>query len=951
MTLPRAPLRWTRDVRSFCHGTLIAVVAASFLAGNTSFSAPPRFDGAGYAVLAEALLSGQGYREIDHPDRPLHAHYPPGYPLALAALWSVTGRSIVAAHALSFACTVGAILSAWWWFRSLYPQRTAFALGLALAVNWTWDRVGGSIQTEPLFLLLAQAALLGAASCARGGGVGRGVVLGLLLAACALVRHMGVCLAFAVVIDLWSRQRRKTALAVALVVLISILPWLGWLVMVQHNTQIALLARGSLVERVGGNALFYLRRLPDQLTGPLVEVGTVFRRSTWVTVASTAWAALASGVIVLGWLRTLRTARRRLAALVPLATLGLLLIWPFTEAGRFLVPLVPFLLVGAVEGLALLGAWARMGRPRARALAAVMFASVPYSAYQIVTDRAGAREHEQAAFSAACAWLATEATQAGPVLTRQPGEVYWLSRRLAIPPSHDDPKEIATLIDRYGVAYLLVDHARYAREPANPFQRFVASHPERVALVWSEQEGRVSVYAVMRSSSSGHGALERQASIILVAVKARLGERGGAHRDGLCTLGSVIVTAQREEPGCTGRRFATGRGERRPWDLAFDRPATVYVARLVESAVDHGDGLMAHGGSRGQGLEVKSAPREGQLQDYRTRIHLEFVVGRLFGVGLEEQLEDVTQPEPIVSLGTEGAQLGVGHGCGIIESVVIPHQAGAGALPGVDPHPEGRKAIDQLSAIPDGVVELAVDHGRLAGPSAGDFAKHRRVGERLLDLRDHERGESPVRCIGKVNAIGQKSGFESLPARGSVQVVDGENGRFTQDVDRCSVVGLHVSLASMKRLDGVVPFVEYWGRSREDQPGRCLANESAADLREVFPVRLELHLMLAALGIELEVVQPSVEVDNLRLERDRPLVEMFQNVAAIAAVFRHTDHLGSSLEPLGHEGGVSQTDRVADQYDQGQAIRRFRIGHVGRGGASYRYHQVNKRAHDMASWC
>ena len=43
--------------------------------------------------------------------------------------------------------------------------------------------------------------------------------------------------------------------------------------------------------------------------------------------------------------------RMRLAGLVPLLTLGVLLPWPYTQAGRFLIPLIPFILLGAVEGL------------------------------------------------------------------------------------------------------------------------------------------------------------------------------------------------------------------------------------------------------------------------------------------------------------------------------------------------------------------------------------------------------------------------------------------------------------------------------------------------------------------------------------------------------------------------------------------------------------------------
>src|SRR5882757_4760486 len=107
-------------------GGLIAVVAAVSVWWSTELAAPPRFDGAGYAVLAEALASGRGYREISHPAAPRHAHFPPGYPVALAALWRTTGgRSIPAAHALSIGCTVAATLAAWRWFREMFAARVA----------------------------------------------------------------------------------------------------------------------------------------------------------------------------------------------------------------------------------------------------------------------------------------------------------------------------------------------------------------------------------------------------------------------------------------------------------------------------------------------------------------------------------------------------------------------------------------------------------------------------------------------------------------------------------------------------------------------------------------------------------------------------------------------------------------------------------------------------------
>src|SRR5438105_2633419 len=92
---------------------IIALVATVSLAGQSDLNAPPRFDGAGYAVLGEALATGRGYREIDRPEPTWHAHFPPGYPAALATLWRLTGRSVRAAHLLSGVGTVAATLAAW----------------------------------------------------------------------------------------------------------------------------------------------------------------------------------------------------------------------------------------------------------------------------------------------------------------------------------------------------------------------------------------------------------------------------------------------------------------------------------------------------------------------------------------------------------------------------------------------------------------------------------------------------------------------------------------------------------------------------------------------------------------------------------------------------------------------------------------------------------------------
>jgi hypothetical protein len=484
---------WKRLASRFSPCFLLMAAVAASVGLNMNPSAVPRFDGAGYAVLGQALSTGQGYREINQPEAPLHDHFPPGYPFALAVLWRFTGRSTLAAHIFSMMCTMVAVLLGWRWFRAMYPPRTALLLGLALGINWTWGRIGGSIQSEPLFMVWELVAALAAVKAVRYDSFGNGIILGIVLAMGILTRHVGVCIAGAVVLDLGLRSRWKVLATVISTITVLVLPWVGWLLTVHHHTQLGLLTTHGLVDRIAGQAIVYLQRLPDQIMGPFVEVGTVFKRSPAIAGAANLWATIAGVIIVSGWVRTLQTSCRRLVGLIAFVTLSLLFAWPFTEAGRFLIPLVPMVLVGLTEGLTYVIDRARIKAPQDWAVAILLGASIPYSAYSIINGRAEAQRRIHIDFDAACQWIASHATRPGPILTRHPGEVFWQTGHPTIEPDSPDLVEINRLIDHLGVTYLLVDDERYANASVNPLKEFVEKYPARVALVWHGNHGNVSV--------------------------------------------------------------------------------------------------------------------------------------------------------------------------------------------------------------------------------------------------------------------------------------------------------------------------------------------------------------------------------------------------------------------------------------------------------------------------
>ncbi len=314
-------------------------------------------------------------------------------------------------------------------------------------------------------------------------------------------------------VDLGLRRRWDKALTVAAMAGAIVTPWLYWMASMGSvaNTQAGLLVNTdwSWAERIYRPFIFYGQRIPDQLFGPFAEVGTAPGRNLGVVVAANLCAFFFTALIVAGWLRLLKDPRRRLAALVPLASLAILGPWPYTEAGRFLTPLIPFLLFGMVEGIQGLvrqllrpcAIRARPGRIRLISACLVLGLSLPYTCYAVASARSHALEASHREFDAACEWIATHAERPGPVISRHPGEVFWRTGREGLEVSGSeqasdnatDERAIARLIMESQAAYLLVDEGRYLRALPSPLTRFVARNPERVREVFKVTTDRNSV--------------------------------------------------------------------------------------------------------------------------------------------------------------------------------------------------------------------------------------------------------------------------------------------------------------------------------------------------------------------------------------------------------------------------------------------------------------------------
>lgn len=414
-----------------------------------------------YMILGESLRTGHGYRDIWLPTAPLHTHYPPVYPLLLAAIGWVW-NSVIAFKALSLVCTTAAVGLTY----AIARRRTgdtALAAGAALLVAVAPAIVEYSHWelSEAPFLLLVTVSLY--AFVRDPGGhdlsifaLGAGAAL-----AAYLTRSAGVAVLFAIAagLALGKRWTRLAWFAAASAVIV-----LGWSLYVRsaaaggggatttygqeffsrdpYRPELGFVTLSDLVGRVGANLNVYLLSAWPQTIGGR-DVRTV----------GTALALLLGAGVLAGVLR--RARKPGVPELFAGAYVGLILAWPQAWSDqRLLLPFVPLAAVYLVEAIA----WGA-GRRRALAYAA---AGICIAFALIANLRAGPAGPYPAAFAdfiEASKWIGDHTEPGAVVINRKPQILYWYGHRPGdLYPYTTDADSLMRFLDARHTRYVVVDN-------------------------------------------------------------------------------------------------------------------------------------------------------------------------------------------------------------------------------------------------------------------------------------------------------------------------------------------------------------------------------------------------------------------------------------------------------------------------------------------------------------
>jgi hypothetical protein len=333
---------------------------------------PERFgfyrDDSMYVVMAKALATNQGYRVLSLPGEPLQAKSPPFYPSLLSLIWWALPHfpdNVLWMMILSIAATVCFLALSWRYLveHGYATQWQALVVVALVGFNWRTVVLAGGVYSEMTYAALSVLALYVAEEYEKHPQRWiAGLVAGVLVGLAFLTRSAGIALLLAMACYYFMRWFKRELVPVAVAATL-VMGWLAWGRM--HASGADSVNAGfyesyfsTFSELVGGpqaQGFAGMLKVISQVIGtnaigllfvsvPVVCLGLNYDAVVNFRFGFPLIAAAVLLLIVGGFLRQGR-GRFRLMHLYVLSYVAVHLVWPYTAYDRFLMPLLPFLIL------------------------------------------------------------------------------------------------------------------------------------------------------------------------------------------------------------------------------------------------------------------------------------------------------------------------------------------------------------------------------------------------------------------------------------------------------------------------------------------------------------------------------------------------------------------------------------------------------------------------------
>jgi 4-amino-4-deoxy-L-arabinose transferase-like glycosyltransferase len=317
-----------------------------------------------YVTTAKALATGHGYRIISLPYEPAQTKYPPFYPFLLSLIWRLYPQfpqNLVPMMLLTVAATLGFLAVSYCYLvRNKYGSTWQALVVLALAaINWRTVALVTTLYSEMVYAVLSVLALYLAEEYEkRDSGWLWAALTGVVIGLAFMTRSLGVTLLIALAAYSLRRRRWKKALVPLAVGSVFVIGWALWC---SVNRTTADGANVAYYTSYVGHINQVITSLHSQSNTPkwLVLLGLFGRNTLMFTVISPVVVVLGvdytpaqyfgfvSLFILAGFIRQARQGFRLLHIYI-LCYIAMAALVPFPSYDRYLVPVIPFVLLFTV---------------------------------------------------------------------------------------------------------------------------------------------------------------------------------------------------------------------------------------------------------------------------------------------------------------------------------------------------------------------------------------------------------------------------------------------------------------------------------------------------------------------------------------------------------------------------------------------------------------------------
>ena len=334
----------------------------------------PTPDASGYLSIARSLAAGTGPTNLG--SRQLYLA--PGYPVLISPAFLLADEPFLVLSVIHWSLAVALMLGVYVWARRHLPAAALLLTAVVMVNVELWSLLRRTLsETAFMTLLVWEINLLHWAANAVSTRVAlaRTALAALGMAALALTRQAGLMIAagFGVAM-LLQAYRGQVSRSRAFIVTLSVgLPAALAVAGLARLDRVMAAASGSAtyVDQMVDPSLPWVDQLGEGLRLRISEVGRLTipgmfkayaRRGDWLNVNMAVYLPLAV-LLLVGWAKWLRRTGDVFALTLPFY-LGLYIIWPFDQATRFTVPMLPLLLACIWSALERLGRY-RVGIFRA----------------------------------------------------------------------------------------------------------------------------------------------------------------------------------------------------------------------------------------------------------------------------------------------------------------------------------------------------------------------------------------------------------------------------------------------------------------------------------------------------------------------------------------------------------------------------------------------------------